>query len=515
MISRWCGPSSNDERDIEREIRAARERINVLRSALQARTQHSAGTQHGLDAISFEADEVVAWAEARYRPPAVASRLVPKKLHSALLERLAELRAFNAVMVGARVDRAEVLLHGDLERRALTERWLRWADAYVAHRLSRRNPRDDDNPLLTYLRIYDELLPWLDELAYGSQDQRRIDTVHRQILGSVVEFIPWRLFHATWSSWVEPSDSGGVAYFPSVPLSPQLSAVAKEHLGLYAFHAGAGLDIVLASVNPVPVDDDDARVELQFLADDIEEMRPYLVRALRPERFVIRLADRLYAAPVWVLLGGHLTLIFARSERELLEGIQRMHHSFQLLIGFDGLLRHPVFHWRTSEELPAPALGVNLAIVRTVHARLMQAFSRIDVEAMVRGRQDADERTDESLEPLARANALLAIRDDDGDDETRERGVEDEHPRAAAAPRAASVSLSPRLRQLLVRLERDFDCRVRSGKGSELSIYRPGARIFTLGRHKRNDRIRWPHLRHLLRTLGIAEEDWVRSVCGT
>lgn len=496
----------NDERDIEREIQAARERTKGLRSALQARTQHTAGTQYLLDATTFDADEIVPWAEIRYKPPAFVSRLLPKQLHSALLERLAELRAFNEAMVGTRVDRAEVLLHGDLERRALTERWLRWADAYVAHRLSRKNPRDDDNPLLTYLRIYDELVPWLDQLAYGSHEQRRIDTVHRQILGSVVEFIPWRLFQATWSSWIQPTDSGGANFFPSAPLSPLLRTVAREQLELYTFHTGAGLDIVLAEVAPVPVDDDDARVELQSLADDIEEMRPFLVRALRPERFVIPLADRLYAAPVWVLLGGHLTLIFQRSERDLIEGIHRMNFAFQLLIGFDGLLRHPVFHWRTSEALPAPALAVNLAIVRTVHARLMQAFSRIDVEAMLRGRQDADERADEQvLEPLARANALLAIHDDESDDESEQ---------AAALP-AASVSLSPRLRQLLVRLERDFDCRVRSGKGSELSLYRPGGRIFTLGRHKRNDRIRWPHLRHLLRTLGIAEEDWVRSVCGS
>ncbi len=494
-----------DERDIEQEIRAARERTKGLRAALQARTQRTTGSQYLLDALAVETDEVVAWPEARYRPPGFVPRLMPKKLNSALLDRLAELRAFNDAMVGTAVDRAEVLLHADLERWALTERWLRWADAYVAHRLSRKNPRDDDNPLLTYLRIYDELVPWLDQLAYGSQDQRKIDTVHRKILGSVVEFIPWRLFHATWSSWVEPTDAGGAAFFPSMPLSPFLSTVAKEHLELYAFHSGAGLDIVLASIDPVPVDDDDARVELQSLADDIEEMRPFLVRALRPERFVIPLSDRLYAAPVWVLLRGHLALIFARSERELLAGIHRMHHTFQLLIGFDGLLRHPVFHWRTSEELPAPALGVNLAIVRTVHARLMQAFSRIDVEAILRGRQAAGEPADELLEPLARANALLAI---SGDDDNDQREVDDDK-----IPRVASVSLSPRLRQLLVRLERNFDCRVRSGKGSELSIYRPGGRIFTLGRHKRNDRIRWPHLRQLLRALGIAEEDWVRSVC--
>ncbi|PRQ03492.1 hypothetical protein ENSA5_15220 [Enhygromyxa salina] len=122
----------------------------------------------------------------------------------ALEQRLAELRAINDVMAGIEVDRAEILLHADLERHELVDRWLEWADAYVQHRLSRKNPKDEGNPLLTYLRIYDELLPWFDELAYGKPEDRRIDTVHRHILGSVVEYIPWRLYPGATCGAIRP-----------------------------------------------------------------------------------------------------------------------------------------------------------------------------------------------------------------------------------------------------------------------------------------------------------------------
>ncbi|KIG16399.1 hypothetical protein DB30_04566 [Enhygromyxa salina] len=483
---------------MERELRAAQDRNRALQDALRARTTLSLNSQFLLDSLDVEDTVVLPRAEATYRPPGFVSRLLPKGLFRTLEQRLAELRAFNDTMTGVEVTRAEILLHADVERQVLSERWLEWADAYVQQRLSRTNPKDLGNPLLTYLRIYDELLPWLDELAYGDPENRRIDSVHRQILGSVVEYIPWRLYHATWSSWVSPTPGGNATFAPDILLSPQLVEVCRHHLDLYRFYSAAALDLVLDQTTPAPgVSDHDARVELQSLANDIEEVRPFLVRAMRPERFMIMLGEHLHAAPIWILLRGHLALVFAGSERQLLEGMQRQHYPYQLMIGFDGLLRHPLFHWRTAAQLPAPALGANLTVVRAIHTKLLAAFARIDVAAILREPRAANEQ---EIEPLAQANALLA--EADGEDDTSD----------GRDPKLGSLRLSPRMSQLLTRLERDFDCRVRAGKGSEISIYRPGGRIFTLGRHKRNDRIRWPHVRQILRTLTIDEADWVASI---
>ena len=499
----------SDERVIKRELRAARDRKDAIREALEARKNHTLGTKQRLAELSVETLIVQRCPDAAYRPPSFVSRLLPAPLVAAFKLRLAELQALNESMVGVPVDRAEVLLHTDPERRALLDRWLQWADDYTAQRLARKHPKDNGNPLHTYLRLCEELLPWLDELAFGPEHERQIRTVHRHVLGSVVEFIPWVIFQATWAPWVAPDGAGGASFFPTIPLSDHDLRLCTAHLELYRFHTGAGLDIVLKAIeSPPDVSPDAARVELQELAEDIEEMRPFLVRAVRPERFIVPVAEDLVAAPAWTFLQGHVSLFFARSESALIESIQRQHSHFQLLVGFDGLLRHPVFHWRTSDHLPAPALTANLALVRVFHARLMTAFSKIDLSAMLRGSTQVGE---EALEGLARANAILAADDPDVD----EHGVEhdDEHPTTARA-NSATVRLSPRFQRLQARLERDFDCQVRPGKGSEVSIYRAGGRIFTLGRHKRNDRIRWPHVRQLLRQLGIAEDDWVRSIAG-
>ena len=55
-------------------------------------------------------------------------------------------------------------------------------------------------------------------------------------------------------------------------------------------------------------------------------------------------------------------------------------------------------------------------------------------------------------------------------------------------------------------------CEIRSGKGSEIAIYRPGARIWTLTHHKRNPRVGWATVRRMLERLQIPMETWLAAV---
>jgi hypothetical protein len=59
-----------------------------------------------------------------------------------------------------------------------------------------------------------------------------------------------------------------------------------------------------------------------------------------------------------------------------------------------------------------------------------------------------------------------------------------------------------------------FGCEVRQGKGSEVTVYRPGGRIFTLGHHRSNDEISSVVVKRLLKQLGIDPEEWLRAVYG-
>jgi len=74
-----------------------------------------------------------------------------------------------------------------------------------------------------------------------------------------------------------------------------------------------------------------------------------------------------------------------------------------------------------------------------------------------------------------------------------------------------STRLSARSQQVFSVLTR-LGCEVSQGKGSEIKIYRPGAKIFTLGHHKRNERLGWSLIRRILKRLEIPVHQWVAAV---
>lgn len=54
-------------------------------------------------------------------------------------------------------------------------------------------------------------------------------------------------------------------------------------------------------------------------------------------------------------------------------------------------------------------------------------------------------------------------------------------------------------------------CEVASGKGSEVTVYRPGGRKFTLGHHTRNTHVPAHVVRALIKAVGIPVTEWWRT----
>jgi hypothetical protein len=63
-------------------------------------------------------------------------------------------------------------------------------------------------------------------------------------------------------------------------------------------------------------------------------------------------------------------------------------------------------------------------------------------------------------------------------------------------------------------LEGKLGCEVRQGKGSEVTVARPGGKKFVLGHHGPNPEVPWPVLRRLLGRLAIPPAEWLRAVYG-
>lgn len=61
-------------------------------------------------------------------------------------------------------------------------------------------------------------------------------------------------------------------------------------------------------------------------------------------------------------------------------------------------------------------------------------------------------------------------------------------------------------------MQKTFDCNVDNGKGSEMKIWRNGSKIYTLGRHKQDQKIPSLLIKKILKRLDITTEDWLNSL---
>ncbi|PKH04770.1 hypothetical protein [Moritella sp. Urea-trap-13] len=61
-------------------------------------------------------------------------------------------------------------------------------------------------------------------------------------------------------------------------------------------------------------------------------------------------------------------------------------------------------------------------------------------------------------------------------------------------------------------MQRIFNCKVANGKGSEMKIWRYGSKIFTLGRHKKDQKISSFFIKKILKRLEIPIDDWLRAL---
>jgi hypothetical protein len=61
-------------------------------------------------------------------------------------------------------------------------------------------------------------------------------------------------------------------------------------------------------------------------------------------------------------------------------------------------------------------------------------------------------------------------------------------------------------------MQKEFNCNVDNGKGSEMKIWRSGSKIYTLGRHKQDQKIPSLLVKKILKRLGITAEEWLNSL---
>ncbi len=82
---------------------------------------------------------------------------------------------------------------------------------------------------------------------------------------------------------------------------------------------------------------------------------------------------------------------------------------------------------------------------------------------------------------------------------------------------ASTETISSRIRSVrmgrfLNILKREFECEIKNGKGSEVTIYRRGAKKIALGRHRRERSVSPTKVKMVLAQLSISLAQWQKVV---
>ncbi len=431
-----------------------------------------------------------------------------------LQDLLYELREINERFVGEDQLAAFVEINGSAEQRELIERSMAWARAYVPRRLARPSTRDQGCVYRRFLRLWTELVTFVDQigLTVTSSGAPESASVLGQYIAPMCDYISWSFFEGTWASDVSWSDQGRPTIRPRPDVDLLVRAQCLHAFGVYQWKKAKAYDLLLSAMGSAlaaagarvePVEDERARIEL--LAEDIAEMRPFLVRNFPRSKAHVALPGGMIAGFSWDSLDQIGRLHVAQDERVLLEAEAKGVADLTLSIGAQGYLRCAVRSWRSVAncdlELPYPAISIGRIGLEAVHAKLFSFYERVDVEAILsRWRysevSDGPQVVGEAApsESMVIAASILTG-----------SGVIEE------GRRHARVGSSLRLSALRAVLERSFGCEARSSKGSELTFYRPGGRHAWVARHVSNPLIPAVAIQRMLRKLGISVAEWVEA----
>ncbi len=484
------------------------------REAIEAKRRDSPADEYLAMSIDSQLVPVRHQERSAFRLPAATRKFVGDEATAALQEMLYEVWEINERFVGEPQIDAFVQLNGCPEQIDIIERSLAWAKEYVVRRLARVSTRDKGCPYRKFDRLYNELIPFIDQIGTVEEEDgsAKLIDVTGQFLGTMCDYIAWCFFEATWAGHARWKPDGS-AELPPVPgVDPKLLTICHHRFSIYNWKQvwifdrmmGALAHALMESgVEAAPAEDELSRIHL--MAQDVLEMKPFLVRNFRPDKAVVPLADGFVAGFMWTNLYRLGFLRCGKSESDLMEQDARRLVMAPIGIRTDGLLTCYVNPWRTAAnfepDIPVPPLTINRVVLEAVHAKLFSFYDQIDADAILARWKAADappEASDEEeYEAIAASIAVDA-----------QREVE-----AGEAPRGR-VASSLRLGRLLSILEGTLGCTSRPGKGSELVIYREGGVQAVVGRHKTNPQVSAMGIRRILKKLGIPVREWLTATCG-
>jgi hypothetical protein len=446
-----------------------------------------------------------------YRPAHFLAKAATPALAAELGALLEELWALNQRWAGERVLEVAAYFAATGEHLDLERRFVAWSDAYGRRRAdpARVSPMVDNNPYLLARKAVGEWESVLGRLA----DRER--TLNILFLAVPREYVNWLAYDRLWKHLVRPVRAGHVdiLYQRSHPATPKAMYRQVSGSGWLDNHLRPLLERVRAWAPAARLDREAVfsekvmRARIQGLADDIQQMRPFLVRNFRPEKTIVTLTPDCAAAWKYRIGLGMAGLVVGRTAVDVRRKLAAVRSLMGIRVGHDGLFLDRRMPWYTTADLAASgvdgALALNYLLLEHFRDRLYSFYDRIDFSRLRRRpaaeEQPAAESRADDEQAVAAACRVLA---------EQSGGAAEE---GAEEPSFARIPVL-RLPRLLRLFERRFGCEVGPGKGSEVNVFRPGGKVYTVACHKRNTEIYPRAVRRMLRTLNIPVGEFLDAV---
>lgn len=441
-----------------------------------------------------------------YRPPGYLQKTATAHELKELDGILCEMNSINEEYVGSRSAEAEACLCVSGQYLPLIARIKAWCESYFGHRLRKVNGRDRGNGGRTYVRLFEEY-----GRIFGRLDGQR-HAVNFVFLDECTAYASWLLCVCIGYNLPVPPELSRIP--PRLQVYPErLSGHERElhrhgmlHDRLLLFVIGVTSCVDPDRLQSLASQDDSSLLSyLQSLADDVQQMRPFLVKNFNPQKtgVLLKTGQSVALGWDWTTRYGVGALYGAGSQEALIQDIRSRRSRVGVTVGHDGLLRDGVKPWITAKnERRIPnvnCLAVNAYILELFHEKLFSFYDQIDFSRMRdKAAQIAEIDDDEqvlaaSCQVLAESEIAPAIR-------TR------------AGQRCRRTLRPLRMQALLGWLTKRFGCEVQSGKGSEITAFRPGGRKCILRCHGQNESVHVIQLRRLLNALGISTAEWLEAV---
>lgn len=470
------GPEIQDEVDFLREQRAA----------LHRRTTADGKRDKFTDALLAPDIVLRAPVDADYVLPSHFAKTMSKARLKDLRALLGELREFCDGLTGMLDVAAIAQNNGDRDVLFLRDAFTDLMLAHMRDRLAKPSLKDNGNPLMTWCRLWGEFGVWYSDMCnYGPPG-------HHSVIGGTHLQLAWEMFQSTWAPHLEVDHVLNEMRLND--LDEGMADIAFGIVNEFTWDAPRFVERTMARLPDVAAgvtgDLDDLRAELAGIADDLREAKALLIRGYKPVEHLVTLPGGWVAAWSWDINQRAGTVEMGATPADLTQALGANSQTDAVMISLDGWASEALLPWLE----PTPeAIRWSVGLLRPIRDRLLADWMAAPRPApVVEGAT-----TDAMAEGEAIAVACEALAELDEAEEEGSKG-------------SRYKTRVPKVREhtLLLLMERHFACEVRNAKGSEVTVYRVGARIFTLPAKRRGQHMPAFEIERMLKRLGIPASEF-------